>query len=54
MKYKVVMQDGEALEFDNVVFCNSADDIVYLKDSNSTLFLAATTNVKYMVKIVQS
>lgn len=51
MKYKVVMQDGKELEFEGVVFCNSADGIVYLKDSNSTLFLTATTNVKYITKI---
>jgi len=37
MKFKVVMQDGEELEFGGVVSSNTTDDIVYLKDSNPTL-----------------
>lgn len=51
MKYKVVMQDGGVLEFEGVVFCDSTDDVMYLKGSNTLLFLAATANVKYIMKI---
>lgn len=51
MKYKVVMHDGEELTFENVAFCDSAEDIVYLKGDNSVIFLAATANVKFIMKV---